>query len=450
MGKNLVIVESPAKSRTLSRILGDNYIIKASLGHVRDLPKSALGVDVNNNFAPRYVNIAQRRKTINEVKEAAENISAIYLATDPDREGEAISWHLIEAAKLGEGKVPIRRVAFHEITKEAVEQAFQHPRSIDMHLVDAQQARRVLDRLVGYKLSPLLWKKVQKGLSAGRVQSAAVRIVVDREREIEKFIPIEFWIIEVELDKKVAKTSKSSFKAQFVGLADGKQINIPSQEKAYQLKDDLSKAEYAVKSIAVKEMLRQPSPPFITSTMQQEAWRRYHFTAKHTMAIAQQLYEGINIGDEGPTGLITYMRTDSTHVAATAITETRDFIKSKYGEDYLPAQPRAFSKKGKWAQEAHEAIRPTRIYREPDQIRSYLKPEQMKLYELIWKRMVASQMKAALSDITTVDIEAKCIESSKEYSLKTVNSISKFPGFTILYSESKDDETEDEKDCSAT
>jgi len=445
MAKKLVIVESPAKSRTLSRILGNDYVIKASMGHVRDLPKSSLGVDIEHDFAPRYVNIALRKKVLAELKEAAKDTSAIYLATDPDREGEAISWHLIEAAKLDTSKIPMHRVAFHEITKEAVEEAFKHPRSIDMHLVDAQQARRVLDRLVGYKLSPLLWKKVQRGLSAGRVQSAAVRIVVDREREIEKFIPTEFWIIEVELAKKPAKSTQSNFKAQFVGLQDGKQINVSSKEKAYELKDELSASKYSVKSINVKELPRQPSPPFITSTMQQEAWRRLHFTAKRTMAIAQQLYEGINIGDEGSTGLITYMRTDSTHIAPSALAETRDFIKTKYGEDYLPVQPRAFGKKGKWAQEAHEAIRPTKIFREPSQISAYLKPEQMKLYELIWKRMVASQMNAALFDITTVEIEAKSTKSTKTYLLKTVNSISKFSGFMVLYSEGKDDEVEDEK-----
>jgi DNA topoisomerase-1 len=445
MAKKLVIVESPAKARTLSKILGDDYIVKASLGHVRDLPKSTLGVDVENNFAPKYVVIQQRRKTINELKESAEKTSAIYLATDPDREGEAISWHLIEAAKFNDYKVPLQRVAFHEITREAVEQAFKHPRSIDMNLVDAQQARRVLDRLVGYKLSPLLWKKVQKGLSAGRVQSAAVRIIVDREREIDKFVSTEFWIIEAELTKKITRPQKSSFRAQLIGSINGKSIEIPNKDKAFGLKDALEKSAYTVRSVQAKEIPRQPSPPFTTSTMQQESWRRLHFTAKRTMAIAQQLYEGVHIGEEGSVGLITYMRTDSTNVAASALSETRAFIQSKYGEDFLPPQPRSFKKKGKWAQEAHEAIRPTRIHREPAQIRSYLKPEQIKLYELIWKRMAASQMAAALFHNTTVDIEAKPPEPPISYLLKTVSSIMKFPGFMSLYSEGKDEDTEEEK-----
>lgn len=445
MAKKLVIVESPAKARTLSRILGTDYVIKASMGHVRDLPKSALGVEVENDFAPKYVVIQQRRKIINELKESADNASAIYLATDPDREGEAISWHLIEAAKLDKDKSPIRRVAFHEITKEAVEQAFKHPRVIDMNLVNAQQARRLLDRLVGYKLSPLLWKKVRRGLSAGRVQSAAVRIVVDREREIENFVPTEFWIIEAELEKKLALTQSPRFRALFIGLANGTAIGVHNEDEAHRLRDELTAADYNVRAVQVKDIPRTPAPPFITSTLQQEAWRRLHFTAKRTMVIAQQLYEGIALGEEGSVGLITYMRTDSTHVAASAIAETREFIKGKFGEDFLPAHPRAFSKKGKWAQEAHEAIRPTRIHREPAQIRSYLKPEQFKLYELIWKRMVASQMAAAVFNNTTIDIEAKCAASRKDYLLRSTSSVMKFPGFISLYSEGKDEETEEEK-----
>ena len=446
MAVKLVVVESPAKARTIGKILGAGYVIKASLGHVRDLPKKELGIDISNDFAPNYIVIPQRKETIRELKKSADGASAIYLATDPDREGEAISWHLIEAAKLDKSEVPIRRVVFHEITEEAVQQAFRNPRSIDMNLVDAQQARRLLDRLVGYKLSPLLWRKVQRGLSAGRVQSAAVRIVVDRERQIENFVSTEYWTIEAELTKSLPKPQKTGFRALLVGLADGTKLEIPSQQEADTLKAELDKADYAVRAVQMKEASRQPAPPFITSTLQQEAWRKLRFTPKRTMIIAQQLYEGISIGEEGSVGLITYMRTDSTRVAASAIAETRDFIKSKYGSQFLPPQPRSFGKKGKWAQEAHEAIRPTRTHREPGQLRSYLKPEQLRLYELVWKRMVASQMAAALLDTTTVEVEAECSESQKQYLLRATSSTIKFPGFISLYSEGKDeDENEDQK-----
>jgi len=441
----LVVVESPAKSRTISRILGAGYAIKATLGHLRDLPKSELGIDVTNDFAPRYVMIKQRRTVINELKKSAGGASAIYLATDPDREGEAISWHLLEAIKLNKNKVPVHRVVFHEITKEAVEKAFCHPRSIDMNLVDAQQARRLLDRLVGYKLSPLLWRKVQRGLSAGRVQSAALRIIVDREREIQKFVITEYWTIEAELAKGLPATPKTSFRALLISLSDGTKIEMPNQKESQIIEEELRKANYVVKKVIVKEMARQPAPPFITSTMQQEAWRKLRFTAQRTMLIAQQLYEGISLGKEGSVGLITYMRTDSTHVAASAIAEARDFINTRYGARFVPLHPRSYGKKGKWAQEAHEAIRPTRIHREPEQLRSNLKPEQFKLYELIWKRMVASQMAAASMDNTTVEIGAKCIESPKGYLLRANSSVVMFPGFITLYSEGKDEDVEEEK-----
>jgi len=441
----LVIVESPAKARTISRILGTDYVIKATLGHVRDLPRSELGIDITNDFAPRYVTIKKRKEVLGELKKSAEDASAVYLATDPDREGEAISWHLVEAIKLGKSKLPIHRVVFHEITKEAVEKAFHHPRSIDMNLVDAQQARRLLDRLVGYKLSPLLWRKVQRGLSAGRVQSAALRIIVDREREIHNFVRTEYWTIEAELAKKLPETQKVGFRALLTSLADGIKLEIPNQQEADRIEEELRKADYAVKKVTVKEVARQPAPPFITSTLQQEAWRKLRFTAQRTMVIAQQLYEGITLGEEGSVGLITYMRTDSTHVAAGAIAETRDFITDKYGARFVPPHPRSFVKKSKWAQEAHEAIRPTKIHREPDQLRSYLKPEQLKLYELIWKRMVASQMTAASLDTTTVEINAKCTDSQKEYLLRTTSSVVKFPGFITLYSEGKDEDGEEEK-----
>jgi DNA topoisomerase-1 len=429
MQKNLVIVESPAKAKTLGRILGDNYIIKASLGHVRDLPRGTLGIDIENGFTPKYVVPPQRRKTVSQLKESASETSAVYLATDPDREGEAISWHLIEAADLNKGKLPVHRVVFHELTKEAVQNAFNQPHSINMSLVDAQQARRLLDRLVGYKLSPLLWKKIQKGLSAGRVQSAAVRIIVDREREINEFVSIEYWTIEAELTRKAPEAQKPGFRALLIGYIDGTKIEISNEHEVNKLKSNLEKAHYTVVKVQVKDVSRQPAPPFTTSTLQQEAWRRLRFTAKRTMAVAQQLYEGISIGKEGSVGLITYMRTDSTHVASSAIAETREFISSKYGSNYSPRQPRTFGKAGKWTQEAHEAIRPTKIHREPKQLSPYLKPEQIKLYDLIWKRMVASQMSSAIFDTVSAEIKAKCLDPQATYIFKTTSSTIKFPGF---------------------
>ena len=326
-----------------------------------------------------------------------------------------------------------------------MEKAFRHPRSIDMNLVDAQQARRLLDRLVGYKLSPLLWRKVQRGLSAGRVQSAALRIIVDREREIQNFVAVEYWTIEAELAKSLPAAPKDHFRALLVSLADGTKITISNQQEAEGIQNELKAADYVVKKVTIKEVARQPAPPFITSTLQQEAWRKLRFTAQRTMLIAQQLYEGIPLGEEGSVGLITYMRTDSTHVAASAIAETRDYIVGKYGGRFIPPNPRHFIKKSKWAQEAHEAIRPTRVHREPDQIRTYLKSEQLKLYDLIWKRMVARQMAAALMDSTTVEIDAKCSEPHKNYLLKASSSVIKFPGFITIYSEGKDEEPEEEK-----
>jgi len=456
MASKLVIVESPAKARTLNKILGRSYSVKASLGHVRDLPRASLGVDTDRGFIPKYVIPVGKKKIVGEIKKAANKASSIYLATDPDREGEAISWHLVQAARLVKDDIPIQRVVFQEITKDAVQEAFQSPRSIDMNLVNAQQARRILDRLVGYKLSPLLWRKVQRGLSAGRVQSVAVRMIVDREREIQNFISQEYWIMEVELAPLEEK--EASFKARLFALADGTKLDIGNKDEAERVTADLENAEYAVKSVVTKQVARQPAPPFITSTLQQEAWQRLHFTAGRTMAIAQQLYEGLPVGKEGSVGLITYMRTDSTHVAASAISEAREFISEKYGDKFLPPKPRSFAKKAKWAQEAHEAIRPTKIYRQPAQLKSFLNPAQLKLYELIWKRMVASQMSAALYDTTNVEIEAsnaaagEAIGSSKNspnflgekqpqgYLLKASSSVVKFSGFMVAYSESRDED----------
>jgi DNA topoisomerase-1 len=443
MASKLVIVESPAKARTLNKILGRSYSVKASLGHVRDLPRASLGVDIDKGFIPKYVIPAAKKKIVGEIQKAASKASSIYLATDPDREGEAISWHLVQATKLDKDDRPVQRVVFHEITKDAVQEAFQSPRSIDMNLVNAQQARRILDRLVGYKLSPLLWRKVQRGLSAGRVQSVAVRMIVDREQEIQDFIPQEYWIIEIELAPLEEK--KASFKARLFALADGTKLDIGSKDEADRVIADLEKAKYAVKTVVTKQVARQPAPPFITSTLQQEAWQKLHFTARRTMAIAQQLYEGLPLGKEGSVGLITYMRTDSTHVAASAISEAREFIGEKYGAKFLPPKPRSFVRKVKWAQEAHEAIRPTKIYRQPEQLKPFLDPAQLKLYELIWKRMVASQMSATLYDTTNVEIEASNAKKQPQgYLLKASSSVVKFPGFMAVYSESRDEDERSE------
>ena len=445
MKKDLVIVESPAKARTLSKILGSGYSLKASLGHVRDLPRSGLGVDIENGFVPKYVVPRKKSKIVRELKEAVKTASTVYLATDPDREGEAISWHLVEVTKSN--RIPYRRVVFHEITTDAIKHAFSHPRSIDMQLVNAQQARRVLDRLVGYKISPLLWQKVRRGLSAGRVQSVALRIVADREREIEKFIPVEYWNIAAELTRKIPAAEALSFRAMLIGLMDGTKLDIHNREEATEFTDELQQADYSVAKVKTKKVTRQPAPPFITSTLQQEAWRKLHFTTKLTMAIAQQLYEGLPVDNEGSVGLITYMRTDSTRVARSAIVETREFISSKYGAKFMPPHARSFTRMVKGAQEAHEAIRPTKIWREPSLIKPSLSADQFKLYELIWKRMVASQMSAATFDNTTVDIKAKCLDSKADYLLRASSSVTTFPGFMTLYIEGKDEsEKEGQKD----
>ena len=437
MSKKLVIVESPAKAKTLGKILGKSYSLKASLGHVRDLPRGQMGVDIENGFVPKYVVPKAKTKLVNELKQAAKGASAVYLATDPDREGEAIAWHLAEVVKTD--KQNYYRVVFREITEDAVKSAFQNPRTIDMQLVDAQQARRILDRLVGYNISPLLWKKVRKRLSAGRVQSVAVRIIVDREREIQAFVPVEYWAIEAELSKQKEKTS---FRATLIGLIDGKKLDIHTQEEADRIKNALEQSAYDVLKVSTRKATRQPAPPFTTSTLQQEAWRKLRFTARQTMAIAQQLYEGLPVGSEGNIGLITYMRTDSTRVAGSAIGETVAFIREKYGPKFLPPRPRAFTARARGAQDAHEAIRPTRTRREPALIKKYLNNNQFRLYDLIWKRMVASQMAAALFDNTTVDIEAR---NHRDYLLRTATSVNTFPGFMTLYSESRDEVEEEGK-----
>ena len=439
MAKKLVIVESPAKTKTLGKILGKGYSIRASLGHVRDLPKGQMGVDVENGFVPRYVVPRAKTKLVNELKQAAQDAGEVFLATDPDREGEAIAWHLSEVTKTG--RKPYHRVVFREITDEAVKEAFKNPREIDMQLVDAQQARRILDRLVGYKISPLLWSKVRKRLSAGRVQSVAVKIIVDREREIQAFKAEEYWVIEVELSKK---KEKETFRATLVGLVNSKKLDVHTEEESGKIQAALEKAAYDVLKVSTKKATRQPAPPFTTSTLQQEAWRKLRFSAKQTMALAQQLYEGLPVGEEGNVGLITYMRTDSTRVAQSAIAETTAYIREKYGAKYLPPKPRVFTARSKGAQEAHEAIRPTRARREPAVIKKYLNNNQFRLYDLIWKRMVASQMAAALFDNTTVDIEGK---DHDDYLLRTAASVNTFPGFITLYTEGRD---EDEVEGKAT
>ena len=444
--QKLVIVESPAKARTLHKILGRTYTVKASLGHVRDLPRANIGVDIDDNFTPKYVIPAQKKKIVTEIRQAVGKASSIYLATDPDREGEAISWHLVQAAGLDKDGLPVHRVVFHEISKDAVQKAFRTPRTIDMNLVNAQQARRILDRLVGYKLSPLLWSKVQRGLSAGRVQSVAVKMIVDREQEIQGFTSREYWIIEVELIP--SEGAEAGFKARLVALAGGNDLDIGNKDEADKVIADLEGAEYVVKSVQTKQVARQPAPPFITSTLQQEAWRKLHFTAARTMAVAQQLYEGLPLGKEGSVGLITYMRTDSTNVAVSAISEAREFIREKYGPEFLPPKPRSFTRKTKWAQEAHEAVRPTRLYRQPEQLKPFLNSAQLKLYELIWKRMAASQMSAALYDSTNVDIEASRPVADdnrpRRYLLKASSSIVKFRGFMTVYSETRDEDEQRE------
>ncbi len=436
MVKRLVIVESPAKAKTIGKFLGKGYSVKASVGHIRDLPKSKLGVDVNNEFSPQYVVPRDKKQIIHDLKDAAKGASAIYLATDPDREGEAISWHLTKAIPLNEKLV--HRVTFHELTEKAIQTAFQHPSSIDMNKVYAQQARRILDRLVGYKISPLLWQKVRRGLSAGRVQSVALLMIVEREREITSFIPEEFWTIDALLAKP---NNLPEFAAKLLGFAEKKKkLVIRNQKEADKLITELRNAHYSVSNVASKTVPRQPYPPFITSTLQQEAWQKLRFTAQRTMRIAQQLYEGLSIGDGQVTGLITYMRTDSTHVDLAEITKTREYARGKYGSEFIPATPRHFIRKVRGAQEAHEAIRPTSIHREPASLKSYLTSDQFRLYDLIWKRMLSSQMSAALFRVITVDVQAESADKEKHYLLRTSSSTLQFQGFLIISGVTKEED----------
>ena len=418
--KSLVIVESPTKARTLKKLLDRRFRVLASMGHVRDLPKSKLGVDVENGFAPHYIVIKGKGPILRELREAAKEADTVYLAPDPDREGEAISWHL---QTLLNGVNPnIRRIEFHEVTREAVRRALQHPRDIDMNRVAAQQARRVLDRLVGYKLSPLLWKKVRGGLSAGRVQSVALRLVCDREREIEAFTPQEYWTITARLRRPA---DQAVFEARLVSRGDTK-VEIPNQEEAHRVLRELQAAAYRVAEVRRRDLQRHPSPPFITSTLQQEANRRLGYSASRTMSLAQQLYEGLDVGEEGTVGLITYMRTDSVRVASSAQEEARTFIRERWGAAYVPEQPRRYASR-RGAQDAHEAIRPTSVFRTPEKVKPYLRADQYKLYRLIWERFVASQMSSAVLDTLAVDVTAGA------YLLRATGQRVKFPGFLVVY-----------------
>jgi DNA topoisomerase-1 len=436
----LVIVESPAKARTVGRFLGKEYTVKASVGHVRDLLRSQLSVDVENGFTPKYRVPNEKKAVVKELKALAKKAEEIYLATDPDREGEAIAWHLVESAEINP-KIS-QRVVFHEITEPAVADAFAHPRSINMDLVDAQQARRILDRLVGYNLSPLLWRKVRGRLSAGRVQSVALRLIVEREREIQAFVPVEYWSIAAEL---LPEGSQETFIAKLARI-DGEEPVLGSEAVVKPVLEDMEQAAYVVSKVKRGERKRNPSPPFITSTLQQEASRRLGYTAKRTMAIAQQLYEGMEVGTGGSVGLITYMRTDSTNVAELAQDEVRKYIQERYGDSFLPEHPPVFKTKAKGAQEAHEAVRPTSSFRTPDSIKGFLNRDQFRLYQLIWQRFVASQMNPALYDTLSIEVTGKT--SGHEYLLRASGSTVRFLGFLVAYEEVKDEDrpaTEEEE-----
>ena len=454
MSKGLVIVESPGKAKTIQKYLGKGFTVEASLGHVKDLPKSTLGVDIANDFDTDYIVIPGKEKVVAKLKKLAASADLIYLAPDPDREGEAIAAHLADEldengskkkkakAKKAKSDGPprIQRVTFNEITKRAVQAAFEHPRSIDQNLVDAQQARRVLDRLVGYQVSPLLWDKVRRGLSAGRVQTVALRLIVEREREIKAFEKKEYWTI----DAHLAASKPPAFDARFLGKGEEK-IEIPNGEEAEKIRTALETADWAVRSVDKKERRRNAAPPFTTSKLQQDSSRKLRFSVKRTMMIAQHLYEGVELGEEGSVGLITYMRTDSVRVAPEAITEVREYVGKEYGPTYLPSSPNTYKDK-KDAQGAHEAIRPTSAMRHPDHIKQYLKEDEYKVYKLIWQRFVASQITPAVFDQTTVDINAKAKTANEVYWFRVTGSVLKFDGFLRVYEESKDAKDEEDEE----
>jgi len=443
MAKALVIVESPAKAKTINKYLGKQFVVKASLGHIKDLPKKDLAVDIEHGFEPRYEVIEGKKKLISELKQAAKGVESVYLAADPDREGEAICYHLQEEPQHdGNGKKKqgpaIYRVMFNEITKKAVEKAFEKPGQVNVALVDAQQARRVLDRLVGYKISPLLWDKVRRGLSAGRVQTVALRLVVEREREIRAFQKKEYWTIDADLSAKkppvlVTRLIRQNDEAQEIG----------NQETADSIVAALDGTDYIVKSVATREKKRNPVAPFITSTLQQESSRKLRFSVKRTMMLAQRLYEGVEVGSE-TVGLITYMRTDSTRISEDAITEVRGYIGERFGKEFLPEAPNVYKSK-KDAQDAHEAIRPTSTAHTPEMVEKYLAEDEMKVYRLIWNRFIASQMAPALFDQTTIDVWARG-KNGVDYTFRATGSVLKFEGFLKIYQEGKDQADEEDEE----
>ncbi len=442
MPKSLVIVESPAKARTINKYLGKDFEVEASLGHIKDLPKSKLGVDIEGDFSTEYIIIPGKEKVVAKLKKMAKGAAAIYLAPDPDREGEAIAWHLAEelgdsGGKKKKDRIPLHRVTFNEITKKAVQEAFQHPRAIDQNLVDAQQTRRVLDRIVGYQVSPLLWDKVRRGLSAGRVQTVALRLIVEREREVKAFVAKEYWTI----DANLSAAKPPAFDARFIGRGEEK-TEVNNAEDAEKIRAALETARWSVRDVEKKERRRSAAPPFTTSKLQQDGSRKLRFSVKRVMMIAQRLYEGVELGDEGSVGLITYMRTDSVQVSKDALTEVRQEIESAYGKEFLPETPN-FYKSKKAAQEAHEAIRPTSASRHPDLIKRYLQEDEYKVYKLIWQRFVASQMSPAVFDQTSVDIEAKA--ASESFTFRVTGSVLKFEGFLKVYEESKDSKDEEDE-----
>ncbi len=439
MAKSLVIVESPTKAKTIGKYLGKQFVVKASLGHVKDLPKKNLSVDVEKNFEPHYEVIEGKKKLIAELKAAAKDVDSVYLAADPDREGEAICFHLQEELNGSKKGPKFFRVMFNEITANAVKKAFEKPGSVNLHLVDAQQARRVLDRLVGYKISPLLWDKVRRGLSAGRVQTVALRLIVDREREIRAFVKREYWTIDVQLNAKKPPVLTARFTKK-----DDAAIELPDEATTKGLLDQLDAAKYLVHSVTTKEKKRNPVPPFITSTLQQESSRKLRFSVKRTMMLAQRLYEGVELGSEGSVGLITYMRTDSTRVSQDALDEVRGLIKDRYGAPFVPASPNVYKSK-KDAQDAHEAIRPSSARRTPDEMAPYLQEDELKLYRLIWMRFVASQMTPAIFDQTTIDVAAKGKDGAT-YMFRATGSVPKFNGFLDVYKESKDEKDSDDEE----
>ena len=449
MSKSLVIVESPAKAKTISKYLGKDFTVEASVGHIKDLPKNKIGVDLSDgSFEPELIVIPGKEKVVDRLKKLAKSANVVYLAPDPDREGEAIAAHLEDELRgLSKGN-SIRRVTFNEITAKAVQAAFEHTRDVDRNLVDAQQTRRVLDRIVGYQISPLLWDKVRRGLSAGRVQTVALRLIVEREREIKAFVPVEYWTLDAKLTPAKEKTE---FTARFLGIDGEKAVvetvdapALPGKQPMDAVVAALEKATWSVKNVEKKERRRNPTAPFTTSKLQQDASRQLGFSVRRTMGVAQRLYEGVELGSEGLVGLITYMRTDSTRVSPDAITEARKWIEQTHGKDYLPAAPNTFKSK-KDAQDAHEAIRPTGVAYHPDEIKQYLSDEQYRMYRLIWQRFVASQMVPAVFDQTTVDIVAK---AARNYNFRVTGSVMKFDGFLKVYEESKekkDDEDEELK-----